>query len=150
MNTGAAIHGAGSRAAAFDVLNVGRVGVDLYPLQFGTRLQDVETFGRFLGGSPTNVAVAAARHGRRAAVITRTGRDPFGVFVHQALRDLAVDDRYVSTLDGSPTAITFVRSFRPTTSRCTSTGARRPPTCRSRPRRSIWGPCALPGLTAPP
>jgi len=113
MNAGAAIHAAGSRAAAFDVLNVGRVGVDLYPLQFGTRLQDVETFGRFLGGSPTNVAVAAARHGRRAAVITRTGRDPFGVFVHQALRDLAVDDRYVSALDGSPTPITFCEIFPP-------------------------------------
>ena len=42
----------------FDVLTIGRVGVDLYPLQSGTHLQDVETFGKFLGGSPTNVAVA--------------------------------------------------------------------------------------------
>ena len=59
-------------AAPFDVLTIGRVGVDLYPLQSCTHLQDVETFGKFLGGSPTNVAVAAARHGRRCAVITRT------------------------------------------------------------------------------
>jgi len=42
----------------FDVLTIGRVGVDLSPLQSGTNLQDVETFGKFLGGSPTNVAVA--------------------------------------------------------------------------------------------
>jgi len=47
----------------FDVLTIGRVGVDLSPLQSGTNLQDVETFGKFLGGSPTNVAVAAARLG---------------------------------------------------------------------------------------
>lgn len=99
----------------FDLLTIGRVGVDLYPLQSKTHLQDVETFGRFLGGSPTNVAVAAARHGRRTAVITRTGRDPFGMFVHQALRDLGVDDRYVSPVDRLPTPITFCEIFPPDT-----------------------------------
>ena len=100
-------------AEAFDVLTMGRVGVDLYPLQSGTHLQDVETFGKFLGGSPSNVAVAAARHGRRSAVITRTGRDPFGTFIHQALRDLGVDDRFVSAVDGLPTPITFCEIFPP-------------------------------------
>jgi 5-dehydro-2-deoxygluconokinase len=99
--------------AAFEVLTIGRVGVDLYPLQSGTRLQDVQTFGKFLGGSPTNVAVAAARHGRRSAVITRTGRDPFGIFIHQALRDLGVDDRFVTAVDGLPTPITFCEIFPP-------------------------------------
>jgi 5-dehydro-2-deoxygluconokinase len=102
-----------SGARAFEVLTIGRVGVDLYPLQSGTRLQDVEKFGRFLGGSPTNVAVAAARHGRRSAVITRTGRDPFGTFIHQALRDLGVDDCFVSAVDGLPTPITFCEIFPP-------------------------------------
>jgi len=100
-------------ALPFDLLTIGRVGVDLYPLQSGTHLQDVRTFGKFLGGSPTNVAVAAARHGRRTAVITRTGKDPFGTFVHQALRDLGVDDRYVSGVDGLPTPITFCEIFPP-------------------------------------
>ena len=100
-------------ALAFDVLTIGRVGVDLYPLQSGTHLQDVKTFGKFLGGSPTNVAVAAARHGRRAAVITRTGQDPFGTFIHQALQDLGVDDRFVSGVDGLPTPITFCEIFPP-------------------------------------
>ena len=98
---------------AFDVLTIGRVGVDLYPLQSNTPLQDVETFGKFLGGSPTNVAVAAARHGRRTAVITRTGQDPFGTFIHQALRDLGVDDRFVSAVDGLPTPVTFCEIFPP-------------------------------------
>ena len=100
-------------ALPFDVLTIGRVGVDLYPLQSGTHLEDVETFGKFLGGSPINVAVAAARHGRRTAVITRTGRDPFGTFIHQALRDLDVDDRFVSGVDGLPTPITFCEIFPP-------------------------------------
>jgi len=100
-------------AVPFDVLTIGRVGVDLYPLQSNTPLQDVRTFGKFLGGSPTNVAVAAARHGRRTAVITRTGLDPFGTFVHQALRELGVDDRYVSSVDGLPTPITFCEIFPP-------------------------------------
>jgi 5-dehydro-2-deoxygluconokinase len=106
-------HAAPSEAAAFDVLTIGRVGVDLCPLQSRTRLQDVETFGRSLGGSPTNVAVAAARHGRRSAVITRTGDDPFGMFIHQALRDLGVDDCFVSAVEGLPTPITFCEIFPP-------------------------------------
>lgn len=106
-------HGAGSGTAAFEVLTIGRVGVDLYPLQSGTCLQDVTTFGKFLGGSPTNVAVAAARYGRRAAVITRTGDDPFGKFVHQALRELGVDDLFVLAVQGLPTPITFCEIFPP-------------------------------------
>ena len=58
--------------AHYDVLTMGRVGVDIYPLQTGVGLEDVETFGKFLGGSATNVAVAAARHGRSS----RSSRGP--------------------------------------------------------------------------
>jgi 5-dehydro-2-deoxygluconokinase len=97
----------------YDVLTIGRVGVDLYPLRVGVHLEDVETFGKFLGGSATNVAVAAARHGRRAAVITRTGDDPFGRFVHAALRELGVDDVFVSAVAGLPTPVTFCEIFPP-------------------------------------
>ena len=46
-----------------ELLTMGRIGVDLYPAGVDTRLEDVESFTRTLGGSPTNVAVAAARHG---------------------------------------------------------------------------------------
>jgi 5-dehydro-2-deoxygluconokinase len=101
------------RPAAYDVLTIGRVGVDLYPLQVGVRLAEVETFGKFLGGSATNVAVAAARHGLRSAVITRTGADPFGDYVHQELRQLDVDDRFVSPVPGLPTPVTFCEIFPP-------------------------------------
>ncbi|MEV0588868.1 5-dehydro-2-deoxygluconokinase [Nonomuraea sp. NPDC050310] len=90
-----------------EVLTIGRVGVDVYPLQVGVSLREVETFGKYLGGSPTNVAVAAARLGRSAAVITRTGADPFGEFVHDALRGYGVDDRYVTAVEGLPTPVTF-------------------------------------------
>lgn len=98
---------------SFDVLTIGRIGVDLYPLETGVHLQDVETFGRFLGGSATNVAVAAARHSLRSAVISRTGDDPFAMFVHQTLQSLGVDDRYVTAVDRIPTPITFCEIFPP-------------------------------------
>jgi 5-dehydro-2-deoxygluconokinase len=97
----------------YDVLTIGRVGVDLYPLQAGVPLDKVTTFGKFLGGSATNVAVAAARHGRRSAVITRTGEDPFGRFVHAALTDLGVDDVFVTGVPGLPTPVTFCEIFPP-------------------------------------
>jgi 5-dehydro-2-deoxygluconokinase len=97
----------------FDVVTMGRVGVDVYPQQVGVGLEDVESFGKFLGGSPTNVAVAAARYGHRAAVVTKTGEDPFGRFVHRALRDFGVDDRFVGASAHLPTPVTFCEIFPP-------------------------------------
>jgi 5-dehydro-2-deoxygluconokinase len=99
--------------AAFDVVTMGRIGVDVYPLQTGVSLREVQTFGKFLGGSPTNVAVAAARLGRSTAVITRTGEDPFGAYLHDALRGFGVDDRYVTPVPGLPTPVTFCEIFPP-------------------------------------
>jgi 5-dehydro-2-deoxygluconokinase len=98
---------------AFEVLTMGRIGVDLYPQQVGVGLDEVETFSKFLGGSASNVAVAAARYGRRTAVITRTGEDPFGRFLHTALRGYGVDDRYVTPVKGLPTPVTFCEIFPP-------------------------------------
>ena len=99
--------------SAFEVLTMGRIGVDLYPQQVGVGLDEVESFGKYLGGSASNVAVAAARYGRRTAVITRTGEDPFGTFLHQALRGYGVDDRYVTGVKGLPTPVTFCEIFPP-------------------------------------
>jgi 5-dehydro-2-deoxygluconokinase len=92
---------------------MGRIGVDIYPLQVGVSLREVQTFGKYLGGSPSNVAVAAARHGRSSAVITRTGQDPFGEFIHDALRGFGVDDRYVTAVPHLPTPVTFCEIFPP-------------------------------------
>jgi 5-dehydro-2-deoxygluconokinase len=98
---------------AYDLITMGRIGVDLYPLQTGVPLARVSSFGKFLGGSATNVAVAAARLGRRTAVITRTGDDPFGAYLHEALRDFGVDDRWVAPVAGLPTPVTFCEVFPP-------------------------------------
>jgi 5-dehydro-2-deoxygluconokinase len=98
---------------SFEVITMGRISVDIYPLQTGVSLREVETFGKYLGGSATNVAVAAARYGRRCAVITRTGRDPFGEFLHDALRGFGVDDRYVTPVDGLNTPLAFCEIFPP-------------------------------------
>ena len=99
--------------SAFEVLTMGRIGVDLYPQQAGVGLDEVESFGKYLGGSASNVAVAAARYGRRTAVITRTGEDPFGTFLHAALRGYGVDDRFVTPVKGLPTPVTFCEIFPP-------------------------------------
>ena len=101
------------QVAPFDVLTMGRIGVDVYPLQVGVSLRAVDTFGKYLGGTATNVAVAAARYGRRSAVITRTGQDPFGEYLHDALRKFGVDDRYVTAVPGLPTPVTFCEIFPP-------------------------------------
>jgi 5-dehydro-2-deoxygluconokinase len=99
--------------ASYDVVTMGRIGVDIYPLQIGVSLREIESFGKYLGGSATNVAVAAARYGRRVAVITRTGADPFGAFLHDALRGYGVDDRYVTEVPDLPTPVTFCEIFPP-------------------------------------
>ncbi|MBY8815763.1 5-dehydro-2-deoxygluconokinase [Streptomyces cinereoruber] len=92
---------------------MGRLGVDLYPLRTGVGLDRVETFGRFLGGSPANVAVAAARLGLRTALVSRTGADPFGTFLHRQLKDFGVDDRWVTEVAAYPTPLTFCEVFPP-------------------------------------
>jgi 5-dehydro-2-deoxygluconokinase len=93
--------------ADFDVITVGRVSVDLYPEQIGLDLPEVRSFSKSLGGSATNVAVAAARLGTSATVITRVGDDPFGEYVRRALREFGVDPRFVSTDPGLRTPLAF-------------------------------------------
>jgi 5-dehydro-2-deoxygluconokinase len=98
---------------SFDVLAIGRVGVDLYPMQTGRSLEDVSTFGKFLGGSAANVAVAAARLGHSSALVSRTGNDPFGRYVTRTLAELGVDPTYVTTDPSLPTPVTFCEIFPP-------------------------------------
>ncbi|MCM3778353.1 5-dehydro-2-deoxygluconokinase [Microbacterium hydrocarbonoxydans] len=100
-------------SAPIDVLAIGRVGVDLYPLQDGVGLEDVTTFGKYLGGSAANVAVAAARHGSTAALISRTGDDPFGIFVRRELQRLGVSSEFVGVVAELHTPITFCEIFPP-------------------------------------
>jgi 5-dehydro-2-deoxygluconokinase len=96
-----------------EILTVGRVGVDLYPSvddhpeHIGAPLPAVGTFDRFLGGTATNVAVAAARLGHRSAVLTKVGPDPFGDYVRMALAGFGVDPRFVGTEPGLLTPVVF-------------------------------------------
>jgi len=91
----------------FDLITMGRVSVDLYPEQIGVSLPDVQTFAKSLGGSATNVAVAAARLGNATAVITKVGDDPFGPYIRRALRGFGVDDRFVGTDPKLRTPVVF-------------------------------------------
>ena len=91
---------------SFELLTMGRVGVDLYPQQTGP-LRSVRTFAKSLGGTATNVAVAAARLGHRSAVITAVGDDDFGRYVREALTGFGVDPRYVQTDPDHKTPIVF-------------------------------------------
>jgi 5-dehydro-2-deoxygluconokinase len=97
----------------YDLITMGRVGVDLYPEQIGVPLAEVRTFAKSLGGSPTNVAVAAARLGARAAVITKVGDDPFGPYIRSALRGFGVDDAFVGTHPTLRTPVVFCEIFPP-------------------------------------
>jgi 5-dehydro-2-deoxygluconokinase len=92
---------------AIEVLTVGRVGVDLYPQQSGVPLAQVSTFAKSLGGTATNVAVAAARLGRRSAVLTKVGPDGFGDFVRTALAGFGVDPSFVGTAPDLLTPVVF-------------------------------------------
>ncbi|MFI6999690.1 5-dehydro-2-deoxygluconokinase [Nocardia sp. NPDC050175] len=90
-----------------EALTIGRVGVDLYPQQSGVSLAEVESFAKFLGGTATNVAVAAARLGRRSAVLTKVGPDGFGDYVRTALADFGVSADYVGTAPDLLTPVVF-------------------------------------------
>ena len=96
-----------------EVLTVGRVSVDLYPEQIGVPLMEVRTFRKMLGGSPTNVAVAAARLGRRSAIVTKVGEDPFGDYVRRALESFGVDASRVDTHPTLRTPLAFCEIFPP-------------------------------------
>lgn len=104
---------ANASAPIFDVLAIGRSGVDIYPQQIGVGLEEVTSFGKFLGGSAANVAVAAARLGHTSALISGAGDDAFGRFVTAELARLGVDNRYVRTDPSYATPVTFCEIFPP-------------------------------------
>ncbi len=78
-----------------DLIAIGRVSVDLYGQQIGSRLEDVSTFAKAVGGCPANVAIGAARLGLRSALISRVGDEPMGRFVREQLAREGVDARAV-------------------------------------------------------
>tara|TARA_B110000495_G_scaffold123983_1_gene107809 strand:- start:556 stop:2454 length:1899 start_codon:yes stop_codon:yes gene_type:complete len=74
-----------------DVITIGRSGVDLYGAQVGGRLEDMGSFQKYIGGSPTNIAAGSARLGLKSALITRVGDEHMGRFICETLKDEGVD-----------------------------------------------------------
>ena len=80
-----------------DLITIGRSSVDLYGGQVGGRLEDMATFSKYIGGSPTNIAAGAARLGLRSALITRVGDEHMGRFIREELEREGVDTEGVRT-----------------------------------------------------
>lgn len=94
--------------SSLDLLSIGRVSVDLYAEQPGVTMSDVTTFRKSIGGTATNVAVATARYGHRAALATRVGDDQFGRYIAHALEHtFGVDPRFVATHPTLKTPLAF-------------------------------------------
>jgi 5-dehydro-2-deoxygluconokinase len=80
-----------------DIITIGRAGVDLYGAQVGGRLEDMGSFRKYIGGSPTNIACGAARLGLTSGLITRVGDEHMGRFIREQLVREGVDTRGVVT-----------------------------------------------------
>jgi 5-dehydro-2-deoxygluconokinase len=90
-----------------ELLTVGRISIDLYCDQIGAGWHEAKLFHKAVGGSPTNVAIAAARLGRRAAVMTKVGSDPLGEVALAELREFGVDLRFARVQEGMLTPLAF-------------------------------------------
>lgn len=88
-----------------DLITVGRVNLDLYAQQPGVEFTEVRGWDAMVGGSPTNVAIAATRLGLRAAAFTAVGADPVGNWVVQSLQRERVDTRFVALKRGPHTSL---------------------------------------------
>jgi len=73
-------------APLLDVITIGRASVDLYGQQIGSRLEDVASFAKSVGGSPTNIAIGAARLGLKVGLITAVGDEQLGRFIREQLQ----------------------------------------------------------------
>lgn len=80
-----------------DLVTIGRASVDLYGSQVGGRLEDMASFRKYIGGSPTNIAAGTARLGLKSALITRVGDEHMGRFIREELQREGVDVRGVKT-----------------------------------------------------
>ena len=101
--------------APFDVLSVGRVSVDLYAMEPNVGFDGQQSFRKSVGGSPTNVAVAAARLGHRVALVTKVGDDAFGDYVRERLASWGVTTDFVTSQPHAQTPLAFAALTPPET-----------------------------------
>ena len=95
-------------SASLDIITIGRSSVDLYGAQVGGRLEDMRSFAKYIGGSPTNIAAGCARLDMKSAVITRVGDEHMGRFIREQLRREGVDIRGVVTDPDRLTALVLL------------------------------------------
>ena len=93
---------------SLDVITIGRASVDLYGAQIGGRLEDMASFNKYIGGSPTNMAAGMARLGLKSALITRVGDEHMGRFIREELAREGVDTRGVITDPDRLTALVLL------------------------------------------
>lgn len=82
---------------SLDVICLGRAVVDLYGDQIGSRLEDMQSFSKYVGGSSLNIATGSARQGLRSAMLTRVGNEHMGRFIRETLEAEGVDASHVIT-----------------------------------------------------
>ncbi len=75
----------------YDLVCMGRSSIDLYANEIGAPFEEIRSFGAFVGGCPTNIAVGASRLGLEVALLTAVGQDPVGDFVLAFLGREGVD-----------------------------------------------------------
>ena len=97
-----------SRSAALDVITIGRASVDLYGQQIGSRLEDITSFAKSVGGCPANIAIGTARLGLKSALLTRIGNEQFGAYLREQLQREGVSIQGVVTDPARLTALAFV------------------------------------------
>ena len=91
-------------SAGYDLVTMGRCSIDLYSNDIGAPFVEIRSFGAFVGGSPTNIAVGAQRLGLRTALLTGVGEDPVGDFVLHFLGKEGVDTGYIPRKPGARTS----------------------------------------------
>ncbi len=79
----------------FDIICLGRAGVDIYADQIGARLEDVQSFSKYIGGSSCNIAYGCARLGLKSSMLTRVGNEHMGRFITETLRKGGVDVSHI-------------------------------------------------------
>ena len=88
----------------YDVLTFGRSSIDLYSNDLGAPFEEITSFGAFVGGSSTNIAVSCCRLGLKTALLTALGNDQVGRFVKHFLEKEGIETRYIPVVDGTRTS----------------------------------------------
>jgi len=91
-----------------DVITIGRSSVDLYGQQIGSRLEDISSFAKSVGGCPANISVGSARLGLKSALITRVGNEQMGRFIKEQLAREGVETRGIATDPNRLTALVLL------------------------------------------